>query len=103
MNITNDLIYTIPREAIENFSGLIIILKALGLDNPTIFDNMASYPETEVFVLANIEACEEEYGVTNEEEAIDFIGKKIAGGQAKEYRRERVKELLDRTILILTQ
>ena len=30
MNITNDLIYTIPREAIENFSGLIIILKALG-------------------------------------------------------------------------
>ncbi|RLF47607.1 MAG: DNA-directed RNA polymerase subunit B [Thermoplasmata archaeon] len=91
------LMTTLPNVASQ--IPLIIILKALGLDNPTIFDNMASYPETEVFVLANIEACEEEYGVTNEEEAIDFIGKKIAGGQAKEYRRERVKELLDRTIL----
>ncbi|HEC77502.1 MAG TPA: DNA-directed RNA polymerase subunit B'', partial [Thermoplasmatales archaeon] len=78
---------------------LILLLKALGLDNPTIFDNMASYPETEVFVLANIETCEEVHEVTNEEEAIDYIGKKIAGGQAKEYRRERVRELLDRTIL----
>lgn len=91
------LMTTLPNVAGQ--VSLIILLKALGLDNPTIFDNMASYPETEVFVLANLEACEEEHGVTNEEEAIDFIGKKIAGGQAKEYRRERVKELLDRTIL----
>jgi len=57
---------------------LVILLKALGLDSQTIFDNMTSYPETEVFVLANIEACEEEYKVTNEEEAIEYIGKKIA-------------------------
>ncbi|HDM08577.1 MAG TPA: DNA-directed RNA polymerase subunit B'', partial [Candidatus Omnitrophica bacterium] len=91
------LMTTLPNVASQ--IPLVIILKALGLDNPSIFNNMASYPETEVFILANIEACEEEYEVRTEEDAIDFIGKKIAGGQAKEYRRERVKELLDRTIL----
>ncbi|MEM2934865.1 MAG: DNA-directed RNA polymerase subunit B [Candidatus Thermoplasmatota archaeon] len=78
---------------------LFILLKAFGLDNQTIFDNMASYTETEVFIYANIEACEQEYEVRNEEEAIEFLGKKIAGGQAKEYRKERVKELLDKTLL----
>lgn len=91
------LMTTLPNVAGQ--VSLIILLKALGLDNPDIFDNMASYPETEVFVLANIEACEVGEGVITEEDAIDFIGKKIAGGQAKEYRRERVNELLDRTIL----
>jgi DNA-directed RNA polymerase subunit B len=91
------LMTTLPNVAGQ--VSLIILLKALGLDNPTIFDNMASYPETEVFVLANIEECEDGQAVISEEDAIDFIGKKIAGGQAKEYRRERVKELLDRTIL----
>ena len=91
------LMTTLPNVASQ--IPLIIILKALGLDNNSIFNNMASYPETEVFILANIEACEDEYEVITEEDAIDFIGKKIAGGQAKEYRRERVNELLDRTIL----
>lgn len=31
MNITNDLIYALPQELIERFSGLITILQALGL------------------------------------------------------------------------
>ncbi len=91
------LMTTLPNVA--NPIPLVILLRSLGLDPQTIFDNMTSYPETEVFVLANMETCELEYEVTNEEEAIEYIGKKIAGGQAKEYRKERVKELLDRTLL----
>jgi len=91
------LMTTLPNVA--NPIPLVILLRSLGLDSQTIFDNMASYPETEVFVLANMETCELEYEVTNEEEAIEYIGKKIAGGQAKEYRKERVRELLDRTLL----
>jgi len=31
MNITNDLIYALPQELVERFSGLITILQALGL------------------------------------------------------------------------
>ena len=91
------LMTTLPNVA--NPIPLVILLRALGLDSQTLFDNMTSYPETEVFVLANIEAAEQEYDVTDEESAIEYIGKKIAGGQAKEYRKERVKELLDKTLL----
>jgi len=78
---------------------LIVLLRALGMDSQDILDNIVSYPETEVFVLANIEACQEEYGITNEDEALEFFGKKVAGGQAKEYRRERAMALIDRNIL----
>ena len=31
MNITNDLIYALPQELVERFSGLITILQALGV------------------------------------------------------------------------
>lgn len=31
MNITNDLIYTVPQELVEKFSELITVLQALGL------------------------------------------------------------------------
>ncbi|KAA0003912.1 MAG: DNA-directed RNA polymerase subunit B [Thermoplasmata archaeon] len=78
---------------------LIILLRALGMESQDILDNMVSYPETEVFVLSNMEVCNEEYGVTNEEEAIEYLGKKVAGGQAKEYRIERAKALMDRNLL----
>jgi len=53
----------------------------------------------EPFVFANIEECANEYGITSMEEAVAYLGKKFAGGQAKEYRIKRVETLLDRNLL----
>ncbi len=78
---------------------LIILLRALGMESQDIMDNIVSYPETEVFVLSNIEESQEEYEVTDQEEALEYFGRKVAGGQAKEYRRERAQSLMDRNLL----
>ncbi len=78
---------------------LIILLRALGMESQDIMDNIVSYPETEVFVLSNIEESQDEYEVTEQEEALEYFGRKVAGGQAKEYRRERALSLMDRNLL----
>lgn len=79
---------------------LIILLQSLGLDsNEEIMENICSHPEMETPVMANIEECIENYKIRNEEEAIDYLGRRLAGGQAKGYRMERVKELLDQNLL----
>ena len=79
---------------------LIVLLKALGMENDEeIMNVMAMEPELEPYVLANIEECTNEYGITNQEEAIAFLGKKFAGGQAREYRIKRVETILDKNLL----
>jgi DNA-directed RNA polymerase subunit B len=79
---------------------LIVLLKALGMEkDEEIVNIMGIKPEMEPFILANIEECANEYGITNQEEAIAFLGKKFAGGQAKEYRIKRVETILDKNLL----
>ena len=79
---------------------LMILLRALGMENDEeIVDVIAVDPKMEPFVLANIEECAKEYGITTKEEAIAFLGKKFAGGQAKEYRIKRVETIMDRHLL----
>ena len=79
---------------------LMILLRSLGMENDEeIVDVIAVDPKMEPFVLANIEECAKEYGITTKEEAIAFLGKKFAGGQAKEYRVKRVETIMDRHLL----
>ncbi len=79
---------------------LMILLRALGMESDEeIVDVISVDPKMEPFVLANIEECANEYGITSKEEAIAFLGKKFAGGQAKEYRIKRVETLMDRNLL----
>ena len=79
---------------------LIILLKALGMENDEeILDVIAMKPELEPFIFANIEECSNEYGITTQEEAIAYLGKKFAGGQAKEYRIKRVETIMDKNLL----
>jgi len=79
---------------------LMILLRALGMeDDEEIVDVISVDPKMEPFVLANIEECANEYGITTKEEAIAYLGKKFAGGQAKEYRIRRVETLMDRNLL----
>jgi DNA-directed RNA polymerase subunit B len=79
---------------------LMILLRALGMeDDEEIVDVISVDPKMEPFVLANIEECANEYGITTKEEAIAYLGKKFAGGQAKEYRIRRVETLMDKNLL----
>ena len=79
---------------------LIILLRALGMENDEeIVDVISVDPKMEPYVFANIEECAKEYGITTQEEAVAYLGKKFAGGQAKEYRIKRVETIMDRHLL----
>ncbi len=79
---------------------LMILLRALGMErDEEIVDVISVDPKMDTYVLANIEECANEYGITSQDEAIAYLGKKFAGGQAKEYRIKRVETLMDRNLL----
>ena len=79
---------------------LMILLRALGMENDEeIVDVISADPKMSPYVLANIEECANEYGITTKDEAVAYLGKRFAGGQAKEYRVKRVETLMDRNLL----
>ncbi len=84
---------------------LVILMKALGMeDNQEIFDAIVSVPEMENIVLANIEEVENEKnyppeGIRTTEDALNYLEKKFAMGQAKEYRVKKVESIIDRSLL----
>ncbi|MBS3777991.1 MAG: DNA-directed RNA polymerase subunit B [Candidatus Thermoplasmatota archaeon] len=79
---------------------LMILLRALGMESDEeIVEVISVDPKMDTFVLANIEECANEYGITTQDEAVAYLGKKFAGGQAKEYRIKRVETLMDRNLL----
>ena len=79
---------------------LIILLRSLGMENDEeIVDVICVDPKMKPYVLANIEECAREYSITTKEEAVAYLGKKFAGGQAKEYRIKRVETIMDRHLL----
>jgi len=79
---------------------LMILLRSLGMESDEeIVDIISVDPKMKPFILANIEECANEYGITTMEEAVAYLGKKFAGGQAKEYRIKRVETLMDRNLL----
>ncbi len=84
----------------SNQIPLIVFMRALGLEtDEELVTNVVTHPDMMPMVLANIEDAREEHGVSNHDEAIEFLGRKLAGGQAREYRRKRAESLMDRTLL----
>jgi DNA-directed RNA polymerase subunit B len=66
-----------------------------------LFQAIAGPTETFKFIVANINEVKdnEEYAVDSLEEAHQWLEKKFAAGQQKEYREARVTQLLDRELL----
>jgi DNA-directed RNA polymerase subunit B len=92
------LIVTVP--AASGQIPLIILMKALGLEeDQDIANAIISDPRMLNIVLANIEEGLNEYGVSTKEDAINYIEKKFATGQAKEYREKKVESIIDRSLL----
>ena len=81
---------------------VVLLMRALGIDNDQeIFQAIAGPTATFKFIVANINEVKdnEEYGVENQEEAMQWLEKKFAAGQQKEYREQRIQNLLDKELL----
>lgn len=85
---------------------IVVLLRALGMESDEEIVHAVGgtrNPEhstlMEPYILSNIESAAMELAVTNQEEAVAHLGKRLAGGQAKEYRVKRVEALMDRNLL----
>ena len=81
---------------------VVLLMRALGIDNDQeIFTAIAGPTETFKYIVANINEVNdnEEYNTMNTQEAHEWLQKKFAAGQQREYREQRVNQLLDRELL----
>ncbi|HKZ48073.1 MAG TPA: DNA-directed RNA polymerase subunit B [Thermoplasmata archaeon] len=84
---------------------LVILLKALGTEkDDEIYSSIVSAPEMANIIYANIEEIQNKKlyppnGIFTKDDALSFLEKKFATGQAKEYRQKKVEAILDRSLL----
>jgi DNA-directed RNA polymerase subunit B len=81
---------------------VVLLMRALGIENDQdIFQAIAGPVESMKYTVANINEVKdnEEYGVHTEVEATQWLEKKFAAGQQKEYREQRIQNMLDRELL----
>jgi len=76
--------------------NLFIVLKALGFNSDRkIMEAFNQDPDTLNDVMLNLEKVTSK----NTEEALDYIGKRVAAGQQEEYRKSRAEYILDNYLL----
>lgn len=75
----------------------VILMRALGVEkDQDIVNAVSSDPEIIREMLDNIEAARE---IESQEDALEYIGKRVAAGQAKEYRLRRAAQVVDTYLL----
>lgn len=76
--------------------NIIPVLRSLGLSkNEDLFNAFKNKKEFTNDLLLNMEAVK----ANNKDEALDYIGKRVAAGQPKEYRQLRAEQILDNYLL----
>ncbi len=101
----NDGIISVSIPSVAGSIPLVILLKALGMDRDVdVHSSIASAPKMEPIIYANIEESKSPKifppnGVNNNEDAIAYLEKRFAAGQAKEFREKKVSQMLDRSLL----
>jgi DNA-directed RNA polymerase subunit B len=76
--------------------SLIVLLRALGMEKDgEIARRIGSSPKVKEKLLPILQAEE----IRKQDEALDFIGKRVAVGQTREYRMNRTQQVLDRYLL----
>ncbi len=84
---------------------LVVLMKALGTANDSdIYRAIVSKDEMANILYANLEEALDPKlyppnGIQTTEDAINYLEKKFATGQAKEYRTKKVESILDRSLL----
>ena len=93
-NRNNILEVTFPQ--IPKPIQFVVMMRALGVESDQeIVEMVSEDPEIMKFMLENVEVAE----VETQEEAIDYIGRRVAPGQSKEYRIERATQVIDHYFL----
>ena len=96
-----NLMCTVPK--VSGQIPLVIVLQALGMEPEEILKTIVSDPGMNPYVNANIEMCASgeigDYKIETKDDAMSYIGKRLAGGQAKDYRTKRAEALMDYTVL----
>ena len=83
--------------SIPGYIPIVILMKALGLEKDReIFQAISENPEMASDIMFNIERA---LDIHTQEEALDYIGKRVAAEQPKEYRLKRAEQVLDRYLL----
>ncbi|MCL4337082.1 MAG: DNA-directed RNA polymerase subunit B [Candidatus Thermoplasmatota archaeon] len=101
----NDGIISVSIPSVAGSIPLAILLKALGMDRDVdVHNSIASADRMEPIIYANIEESKSPKifppnGVSNNEDAIAYLEKRFAAGQAKEFREKKVSQMLDRSLL----
>jgi DNA-directed RNA polymerase subunit B len=105
METKKDGILAVSVPAASGQIPLIVLMKALGMENDEeIYKSIVSDPQMANIVYANIEECQNKKlyppnGIYTTEDAILFLERKFATGQAKEYRSKKVESIIDRSLL----
>ena len=98
-----DGILMVSLPAMGSSVPLVVLMKALGMDDDEdIYNAIVSDPQMSTVVMANIEFAitgDKDMEITSNEEALIYLEKKIAMGQAREFRRKKVDTLLDNQLL----
>ncbi len=81
---------------------VVLLMRSLGMENDKeIFTAIAGPAAAMKYTVANLNEVKdnEEYNVETCEEALQWLEKKFAAGQQKEYREARIQNLLDKELL----
>ncbi|MCL4345377.1 MAG: DNA-directed RNA polymerase subunit B [Candidatus Thermoplasmatota archaeon] len=84
---------------------IVILMKALGMEkDKDIHDAIHSTDEMDPIIFYNIEASRDaKYlapnGVVNQEDAINYLEKRFAAGQAKDFREKKISQIVDKLLL----
>lgn len=75
----------------------VYVMRALGLErDKDIVEAVGNDPEVQQIMFDNLEDASD---ITTQQEALEFIGKLVAPGQAREYRLKRAEYVIDNNLL----
>jgi len=81
---------------------LAVLMMALGMESADDIMhqiNPENRSEMQNLILANIEEVHSTEGIYTTQEALEYLERRFAAGQSKEYRRKRIDYILDNTLL----
>ncbi|MDK2789831.1 MAG: DNA-directed polymerase subunit [Methanothermococcus sp.] len=74
---------------------LVILMRALGAESDRqIIEMISDEPSVVMQLIANLQEAREEHNIFTTEDALEYIGKRVAPGQPKEYKLKRAETIL---------
>jgi len=82
---------------VPGYAPLVVLMRALGMEmDRDIADAVSKDPDILNELYPNLEDARE---ISTQQEALDFIGRRVAAGQILERRIERAEQVMDRSLL----